>query len=209
VPLTVTGGPHQHTDPDWIYWNFSDDQSWGYIKMIRTDSGDVFWFYPTPVACAGGAPNWGTATKNKIKQIQQALNSGTGATLSVDGVWGPRTCSACYAHQTSLGITDEQKLLPEFFESLGLPASYEIAFRDACKPWYAGAQAAGPTPSQPSTPSPVTVPTQPVVAPAPAPVTTAGVSPKVLLALVGAALLAGGLYAMGKKRKGKGKKKRR
>ena len=58
-----------------------------------------------------------------VKQVQSALNSKGGYGLSVDGVMGPKTCSAITSFQKSRGLTVDGIVGPATAKALGLTSS--------------------------------------------------------------------------------------
>ena len=86
-----------------------------------------------------------------IKDLQDALNyAGASPALAVDGIFGPKTCAAAYAHRATTMSSDDPNLDGAYFMSLGLDAGYALEIGSGC--------ASGFSTSRPKTPSATTQP---------------------------------------------------
>lgn len=128
------------------YWEFETWEEMGtnvlYYRVLGS-AGEVYWEYPTGIACGSALVPGGTGGDDtkKIKQVQSALNEyfddHPHYPLVVDGSFGPKTCAAAYGYQQGYLSNDSVRLTEAFFTSLDLPAWYSTTkFEMSCTPWY-------------------------------------------------------------------------
>jgi len=142
---TKKNGPTTYpNDPTWNYTTYADATmpAVTYILMSRKSNSDKFWWFSPGIPCGGTV---GTVTSDKtyyIKKMQKALNeyylAGSGTALVVDGIKGPKTCSAAYGFNVEFVGDTSNKLSGAFFEGLYLPAEYASFLDSICTPWYDG-----------------------------------------------------------------------
>ncbi len=122
--------------------------------MFRKSGDAEFWMYPPGVSC-GTNTSKSRVNVKYIKEVQAALNEyyddHPNYPLTVDGIWGPKTCGAMYKLQNEFVGVDNIQLLSKTFEAIYLPGSYSEHFKNSCKAWYksAGVIEATPTPEEP------------------------------------------------------------
>ena len=187
------------------YWKYETWEEMGtdvlYYRLLGS-GGEIYWEYPTGIACGSALVPGGTGGTDikKIKQIQNALNEYFDDhpyyPLTVDGVFGPKTCKAAYGYQQGLLSDFSVRLTEGFFTSLDLPAWYSTSkFETSCTPWYSDEAY---VPTAPPIVTPVTPP-----APVPPPVVADKAGFPLWLGIGVGVLLIGGMLTFGKKKKGR------
>lgn len=173
--------------------------------------------FPSVGVATTQVPGANAATNvERVMALQKALRLADardldGNQVGIDGKAGPKTCSACYAFKTSMGLPAGPDLTREFFKYLGLPEAYASAIGSACASYYAGEEAAvataPPGPGVPTTTvSDVGSGIMPPAAAPPATASVLGGLPWWAGLLAGAGLIGGALWFRGR---GKGRKRGR
>lgn len=199
--ISVTGNAQNSSVTGWRFREAMGLQ--GKLKGVRfyevwdmTSPAKVYW-YPNYVSCSGTSTSTSAELKNKIKELQGALNE-NGFGLAVDGDLGPLTCTAAYQFQKDVIGVVSHNLTGDFFLSLGLPSHYATILGGSCRPWYEGELQEVAKPSlgiEPDPSMPLADPTK---------VASAGMSPWALVG-IGALILGGVLYASRNKKKARKK----
>ena len=166
APLNVYQA-HSAQPSSMPYWEYETWEEMGtdvlYYKLIG-NAGEVYWEYPTDIACGSAKVPGGTGgvDSKKIKQLQAALNEYYDLhpyyPLNVDGVFGPKTCAAAYGYQQDFLGSDSVLLTEKLFTTLDLPAWYSGKFEMSCTPYFTSSGDPKPTPTPSPTPGPEPVP---------------------------------------------------
>ena len=138
-PVMLIGGPYQHPDANWKYWNYEDTGGSGliFIKMASLSLSDEYWLFPSTIACGTAVSPGISGKEHKIRELQTALNA-QGYGLGVDGIIGVNTCGAAYDYQSTVVGVDSHQLTGDFFVSLGLPSNYAVVLGHDCVSWWTG-----------------------------------------------------------------------
>jgi hypothetical protein len=130
--------------------------------FYHTDYGDSFWACPKLLSTT--APH-----KEEIKQIQTALMVRGYNPGPVDGIWGPKTCSAMYAYAHQYRGYADPTLDEDLFDSLGLGGrGYGSRYARSCDTWFTGELGGTPKPIVEPEPGSTSTP-GPEIAPEPEP----------------------------------------
>lgn len=138
---------------DWTVYQYSDADNYLYFKFSANDGSGYFWAFPDELDCPSpGGTSTGTTTVAKVKQIQAALNAKYASNLTVDGKWGPNTCSAALAYQKNIVGISGSSLTTGFFSKLGLPTTWATEFKSSCAAHAGGGDTPVPPPPLPPVP---------------------------------------------------------
>lgn len=153
---------HSAQPTSYPYWQAEMWEEMGtdvtYYRVIG-QGGEVYWEYPNEIECGSASVPEGTGTKvAKIKALQDRLNkqfkSHPYYPLKVDGVFGPKTCTAAYQYQRTVVGIESVRLTEALFEKLGLPKWYTSSLEVGCTPWYTAVGEPAPVPAPTPTPDP-------------------------------------------------------
>lgn len=130
VPTSQTGWRVDH-------YVGSDDELY---YFYHSTWGDSFWACPQKSSSA-------VSNKEEIKQIQRALSKRGFNPGAIDGIWGPKTCSAMYAYSYQYKGFAEPTLDEDLFASLELGGrGYGARYARSCDSWFTGELGGTPTP---------------------------------------------------------------
>lgn len=119
------------------------------VHCYSKDSANQPAFPAAFTSTSGGTGSSTPTTMSKIEQIQAALNAKYAANLTVDGKWGPNTCSAALAYQKNIVGISGSSLTTGFFSKLGLPTTWATEFKSSCASSSGGGDAPVPPPPPP------------------------------------------------------------
>ncbi len=155
MPVTVDVPTNQ---PGWKVDHYvgADDELYYFYHSEWSDS---FWACPAPGSAS-------SHKKEEVKQIQRALSKRGINPGPIDGIWGPKTCSAAYTYSFDVKGYADPTLDESFFEALDLGGrGFGARYGRACDNWFTGELGGEPVPiviDDPEPPHHEVIPTAPV-----------------------------------------------